>query len=113
MPPLEVEILSPTGQISERRVLNPGDPPATFSNNPVGKGREIIFMECEADDSSSTVARSTLGVDGLIAGSNVRSLRSVSGLAVIRVLRKGDAPLELDIQPDRSPIIRKVRFRHR
>ena len=113
MPPLEVEILSPAGQILKRRVLNPGDPPATFSNNPVGGGREIILMECDADDSSSTVARSTLGFDALMTGSKVRSLRSASGLEVFRILRNDDKPLELDIKPDRSPIIWKVRFRHR
>ena len=106
--PAEVQIFIKNEWRTIGLELNPGDRPASFSDNKTGQNREIYVFECK-DESSSCLYRSLGGAD--IATVETRSVIAPDGMEVVCVLGRDTDPYELDLLTD-GGVSAKVRFRH-
>ncbi|TSC85398.1 MAG: hypothetical protein G01um10147_1174 [Microgenomates group bacterium Gr01-1014_7] len=89
--------------------LNPGDRPASMSQNKPDGTREVYLFECAPDNSHSTVNRSTSGADA--SNPDIRIVVT-EGLELIKELRRGDDPFVLTLLTDNSSQRRIMRFTH-
>ena len=88
--------------------ISPGASPGSFSNN-TGEGREVYVFECLQDNSASVIYRSKAGVD--VEMDPGRAIVT-TGLDVVKTLRVGDKPYEIQLKTDRSSGTKRILFTH-
>ena len=112
MPPLHIEVFHPTNKNWVRvGEIHPTDPKGSMSDNKSDGNRDVYMFGCEPDDSKSTIYRSGAGVDTEVGVFREISM-DPSRLEVVRELRNGES-YEMDVNTDKSPEKKKVRFIHR
>jgi hypothetical protein len=95
-------------------ILNPGDRPASMSDNKPDGRRDVYMIECSPDDTHSTIYRSKAGLDIIIGNLRVVApLEIPEGFEIVKILKKGDEPYVLSLKTDKSPEERKVSFTHK
>lgn len=116
MPPLSLELYDPKGQkwTPLSPILNPGDPPGSFSQNLPDGSRELYMFECAEDDSQSIIYRSPSGLDiaDLRGGRDVFKTED-SDWDLVKELKRGDPPYDLTIRTDFDSQGRIIRFTHK
>ncbi len=93
-------------------VIGPGDPSGSMSDNKPDGKRELYLFECSLDGSESVIYRSRSGIDTEIMAGQLRKSVIANGLETVKVLRRGDEPYVIEVQTDKSPEPRQIRFTH-
>ena len=108
MAPLKIEVY---GRDTWAKVgdIKPGNPSGSISNNNPNGSRDVYVFECLPDNSGSVIYRSKGGCDAETGRARVLS---TIGTEVVRELKRGDLPYEMEVKTDRSAETRRIRFTH-